>query len=38
MDLVFCMSSDVLYLYEVSQKYLKGFQNYETDIKMYKEA
>ena len=39
MDLVICMSSDdVLYLYQVSQKYLRGFQNYETDNKIYKGA
>ena len=37
--LVFCMSpDDVLYLYQVSQKYLKGFQNYETDTNIYKGA
>ena len=29
MDLVICMlSDDVFYIYKVSQKYLKGFQNY----------
>ena len=36
MGFVFCIPyDDGLYLYQVSQKYLKGFQNYGIDTKIY---